>query len=367
MPKIDEYDVKPAPATDDIVLIVDVHDGSQSPQGTTKIATVGSISGGGALPDYAPTGLAEATAPSRYAGATASGAPVTGTFAVGDFVVDQTGKIWICTVAGSPGTWVAAGPTIPVTIAQGGTGQATQQAALDALAGAVTSGDYLRGNGTHVQMSAIQAADVPQLADYAPTGLTGATAPTRYGGGTISGHPLSGSWSTGDWVVDQQGHIFACIASGTPGTWRRVGANPWQFFIDDYGAKGDGQQALVTTAVGSAVINTTPLAAPAAPAPANAATGGTILAGVYQVIVTYVNRWGETLGSASGSTTTTGSTSTITIPSPAALGNATGWYAYVTQPGGSTYTRQQTAGSPTPVQESLVLTAPPTSTGANPP
>jgi hypothetical protein len=51
----------------------------------------------------------------------------------------------------------------PVTIALGGTGQATQQAALDALAGAVTSGQVLRGNGTHVQLAALQASDVPTL------------------------------------------------------------------------------------------------------------------------------------------------------------------------------------------------------------
>ncbi len=55
------------------------------------------------------TGLTGATAATRYVGGTASGAPVAGTFAVGDFVIDQTGKIWVCTVAGTPGTWVAAG------------------------------------------------------------------------------------------------------------------------------------------------------------------------------------------------------------------------------------------------------------------
>jgi hypothetical protein len=48
-------------------------------------------------------------------------------------------------------------------IASGGTGAATRQEALDLLAGAVTSGQYLRGNGTDVVMSQIQAADVPVL------------------------------------------------------------------------------------------------------------------------------------------------------------------------------------------------------------
>lgn len=48
-------------------------------------------------------------------------------------------------------------------IANGGTGQTTQQTALNALAGAVTTAQYLRGNGANVTMSAIQAADVPTL------------------------------------------------------------------------------------------------------------------------------------------------------------------------------------------------------------
>jgi hypothetical protein len=55
----------------------------------------------------APAGLTGATTAARFVGGTTSGAPVTGTFAVGDYVVAQDGKIHICTVAGSPGTWVA--------------------------------------------------------------------------------------------------------------------------------------------------------------------------------------------------------------------------------------------------------------------
>lgn len=60
-------------------------------------------------------------------------------------------------------TGTAANVTGTVAIANGGTGQTTRQDAMDALAGAVTSGQYLRGNGTDVVMSAIQAADVPTL------------------------------------------------------------------------------------------------------------------------------------------------------------------------------------------------------------
>jgi hypothetical protein len=50
-----------------------------------------------------------------------------------------------------------------VAINRGGTGAATQQAAINALAGATTSAQFLRGNGTNVAMSAIQASDVPTL------------------------------------------------------------------------------------------------------------------------------------------------------------------------------------------------------------
>ena len=58
--------------------------------------------------DLAVSGLTGATAASRYVGATTSGAPASGTFAVGDFVVDQAGYVWVCVTAGSPGTWTNA-------------------------------------------------------------------------------------------------------------------------------------------------------------------------------------------------------------------------------------------------------------------
>jgi hypothetical protein len=60
-------------------------------------------------------------------------------------------------------TGTAANVTGTVAIANGGTGSTTRQDAMDALAGAVTAGSYLRGNGTDVVMSTIQAADVPTL------------------------------------------------------------------------------------------------------------------------------------------------------------------------------------------------------------
>jgi hypothetical protein len=53
--------------------------------------------------------LTGASTPSGYVGGTTSGAPSSGTFNVGDYVIDQNGCFWICIGAGSPGTWRRAG------------------------------------------------------------------------------------------------------------------------------------------------------------------------------------------------------------------------------------------------------------------
>lgn len=60
-------------------------------------------------------------------------------------------------------TGTAAGLSATLAVGSGGSGTTTAQGAINAFAGAVTSGSYLRGNGTNVVMSAIQAADVPTL------------------------------------------------------------------------------------------------------------------------------------------------------------------------------------------------------------
>jgi len=77
-----------------------------------------------------------------------------------------------------------------VAIANGGSGASTAQTAMNAFAGAVTSGSYLRGNGTNVVMSTIQAADVPTL-NQNTTGnaanVTGTVAVANGGTGLTSG------------------------------------------------------------------------------------------------------------------------------------------------------------------------------------
>jgi hypothetical protein len=82
------------------------------------------------------------------------GTPQSGNFSTGTFT-------WPTFNQNTTGT--ASNVTGVVAIANGGTGETTRQAAMDTLAGATTSGQYLRGNGTDVVMSAIQAGDVPTL------------------------------------------------------------------------------------------------------------------------------------------------------------------------------------------------------------
>jgi hypothetical protein len=79
----------------------------------------------------------------------------------------------------------AANVTGTVAIANGGSGQTTAQTAMNAFAGAVTSGSYLRGNGTNVVMNTIQAADVPTL-NQNTTGSAGSVTNSLTSGTGIS-------------------------------------------------------------------------------------------------------------------------------------------------------------------------------------
>ena len=124
------------------------------------------ISGGvGSAPSYGKIGLAthvNGTLPIANGGTNGSATPTAGAVAYG------TGSAYGFSSAGSSGQALLSGATGAPTwgtlgIAAGGTGETSRQAAMNALAGAVTSGQYLRGDGTNVVMSAIQAADVPTL------------------------------------------------------------------------------------------------------------------------------------------------------------------------------------------------------------
>ncbi len=106
------------------------------------------------------------------------------------------------------------------------------------------------------------------------------------------------------------------------------------------------------------------LGAPAAPNPSTTPGAGTVGVGTYGVVVTLVNAFGETVGSASGSVTLAAAGS-IVVPIPVATGNAVGWNVYITQAGGASPTLQNVTSLG--FTATYTLATPPTNTGAAPP
>ena len=158
-----------------------------------------------------------------------------------------SGQVFTSGGASAAPTWslvnLAANVTGTLPFANGGTGETSRQAAIDALAGAVTLGQYLRGNGTDVVMSAIQAADVPTL-NQNTTGSAGSVANALTAGTGItysSGTTYNGSAaitiSIGQAVSPSSAVQFGSLgvgtaASGTVGEIRATN-NVTAFFSDD--------------------------------------------------------------------------------------------------------------------------------------
>jgi len=120
----------------------------------------------------------------------------------------------------------ASNVTGTVAIANGGTGETSRQAAMDALAGAVTSGQYLRGNGTDVVMSAIQAGDVPTLnqnttgsAGSVTGNATGSTFGFNSGYGSVATAYGCRAWvnfnGTGTVAIRASGNVTSITDNGT--------------------------------------------------------------------------------------------------------------------------------------------------------
>jgi hypothetical protein len=133
------------------------------------------------------------------------------------------------TLAGNPATGLQAatkqyvdagdpGLSNPVTIAQGGTGQTGQQAAINALTGTQSSGTYLRSNGTNSALTAILAADLP-------TGTTSAKGALQLDGTASDIQPTGPRAAGSTGLAADAGHVhfssgmFLCTpTSYAPGT-----------------------------------------------------------------------------------------------------------------------------------------------------
>lgn len=113
----------------------------------------------------------------------------TGSVTASDTILSALSKLY-----GNAAAYVvnlASGVTGTLGISNGGTGATTRQAALNALAGAQTSGYFLRGDGVNVGMAAITASDVPTL-NQSTTG-NAATATVLQTARTLNGVSFDGS------------------------------------------------------------------------------------------------------------------------------------------------------------------------------
>ena len=171
--------------------------------GTWNANTIAAIYGGTGLASYTAGDLIYANSSTTLA-------------ALADVAV---GNALISGGVGADPSWGKIGLATHVSgtlpIANGGSGQTSAQAAMNAFAGAVTSGSYLRGNGTNVVMSTIQAADVPTLNQNTTGNAATATTATNQSGGTVNA--TTGTFSstvTGPNFRDATGAYNVNLGSG---------------------------------------------------------------------------------------------------------------------------------------------------------
>ena len=216
-------------------------------------------------PDFKTSGLTGATTATRYVGGTTNGAPTSGTFAVGDFIVDQTGTIWVCTTAGTPGTWTTtisshlslrtASATVgrnEITIFSGSTASQTLTAPSNPIDGS--------------NWTVINKASVAVTLSFTPSMI-----PLSSGTGvTTFSVPASGSYSFVNYNGSQ---------------WYMVATNSADQLINVLPVVNGGTGVTTSTGSGSVVLSTSPsLTTPALGTPSSAvltnATGLPLATGV---------------------------------------------------------------------------------------
>lgn len=132
--------------------------------------------------------------------------------------------------------------TLPV--ANGGTGSTSAQTAINTLAGATTNGQYLRGNGSNVVMSAIQAADITSLNDGTSLATSGTVGATTLG---YRGVPQNSQTSAYQLVLADAGKHISITTGGITIPANSVTAFPVGTAISIFNNSGSNQTISITS------------------------------------------------------------------------------------------------------------------------
>jgi hypothetical protein len=125
------------------------------------------------------------------------------------------------------------------------------QTAMNALAGAATSGSYLRGDGTDVVMSPIQAGDVPTLNQNTTGTAANITATSNSTLTTLNALSLPGSQVSGN-IPGSAANVTGTVAVGNGGT----GATTFTANGVLYGNTTSAVQATAAGATGTVLVGT---------------------------------------------------------------------------------------------------------------